>query len=453
MGRFEFAELLYENLILYFIILIVLGFIYYKVFKRLYLFLVDPFIITQIFSLFASTVVVFLYAIGEIEGYYFLQFVVTQIAFWIGLYRYNFKYVKRSLLKKDTGLSHTPSKKLEKQTKFVFVYVSILFVVLQLIVYVKMGIPLFLNSRLTLYEGSGGWGFLGKVLDILNVIVVFGSLYIKYYFKNNHTLKNFAVLMLIFVAITYILSGSKSSIINLFSFYFLFLLMYEPQKIKSYKRYERYAVLITIVSALFVFTIHSDESPVLSFLDRVVGSGDVFYQGYYDEKINKIEGNAVTLLFTDILGTYRIVSWDNLPKPIGMQLYSMVYNVDLSMGANARHNYLGLICFGFIGSIVFSYLLGCLVSYIRSKLYFKFYSKGFLVVTFYILLLQGVNFVETDFTMFVSRLNSIIITYSFLIFSITFLFALSYLGGSISLKFQNGFKQNSGDSSSLSTGK
>ena len=177
------------------------------------------------------------------------------------------------------------------------------------------------------------------------------------------------------------------------------------------------------------------ESPLVLLFDRIVGSGDTFYQGYFPNNIMQIKGNAFTLLFADILGSYRIVDWASLPRPIGMQLYSLIYNVDLDMGGNARHNFLGLICFGYLGSFLFSYIIGWLVSYIRNKLYSKFYFKGFLLGSFYVLLLQGVIVSETDFTMFVSQLNSLFITYFFLFLLFLLWVGISFLVGKCELIF------------------
>lgn len=441
MGRIEFANLVYDNLLLYIFILIFISWVYYKILKPLYLFLLDPFIIYQIYSIFATSVVFFLFFVNEIDLYYFVQFLFSQIAYWMGLYFFNFKKVKeQTCLSKEQFEDKQFKLKshLKSQTKYLYLYLSFIFIFLQLLTYIKMGIPLFLSSRLTLYEGSGGWGILGRILDILIPIVIIGSFYIRNYFNKERFLRYYTVIILMFAFIVHILSGSKGAILNFFTLYFLFLLMYTPSKIGLYRKYEKYAVLFTLLGVFLIFSIHdSGEHPILSFLNRLIGSGDVFYQGYFDDKIQNINGTPIALLFTDILGTYRIIPWNELPRPIGMQLYNMVYNVDLSMGANARHNYLGLICFGFVGSIIFSYLIGCLLSYIRAKLYMTFFSKGFILVTFYILILQGVIYAETDFTMFISRLNSMFVTYSFLLFSLIFFFLTSYFIGFFSNKTEH----------------
>lgn len=417
MNRFDFSALVYDNIEIYILILLCFSFLYYKIFKPFFIFLLDPFLLSQFFSLFATTSVVFLYVKGVIDFYYFIQFFLTQIAFWTGLYYFNPKLLKNEV-KKLACEKAAPllSQKTKRQTVGLYIYFSLVFIVLQLFVYIKFGIPLFLPSRLSLFENSGGWGILGRILSVLNIIVLIGSFYVRMFYFRSKLLKKYSVFVIGFVIVTYILSGSKSTFIGLFSLYFLFLLIYNQYKFFNLRKFEKYLLVPVFIGAIFVISIQNvSESPLLLLIDRIVGSGDTFYQGYFSEMIRSIEGNALTLLFTDILGSYRIVDWNLLPRPIGMQLYSIIYDTDLSMGGNARHNYLGLICFGFVGSVLFSYFLGWLTSYIRNKLCFKFCFKGFLLGSFYILLLQGVIMCEMDFTMFVSSLNSLFLTYSFLI--------------------------------------
>lgn len=188
-------------------------------------------------------------------------------------------------------------------------------------------------------------------------------------------------------------------------------------------KYQYILIVIVFISALFIISIQNNtQSTIILFIERLIGSGDIFYQGYYDDKINSIQGNAFNLLFTDILGSFRITPWSELPKPIGMQLYNMTYNVDLNMGANARHNYLGLICFGFGGSFVFSLILGMIISFIRHKLFFHLKNKyhSLLLSTFYIYILLNLSSIETDFTMLIYKLNSFIIT-CMILFFLTFI--------------------------------
>ena len=80
-----------------------------------------------------------------------------------------------------------------------------------------------------------------------------------------------------------------------------------------------------------------------------------------------------------------------------------------------------------MGSILFSYLIGVLLSYIRHKLHTRFYRKGILSVCFYALLLKAVCTVETDFTMFVASVNSFVLTCIILAAGFVFMILLGYV--------------------------
>lgn len=427
MGRFEFAELLNSHLEEYIYIFLLLSIIYIIVFKRLFISIIDPFIVSQIFSLFASSVVYFLGYLNLIKLEYILQFTLSQIFLWIGIFVYSPKKLIRYVTHSDAPMYKS---KISRQTYLLFYNLSFLFIFTQLLVYYKYGIPLFLDSRLSLYADSGGGGIFGRILNVLSILVFVGGFYIKKLsIKTSVYNKNFVNFILVFYIITLILSGSKSTLLNFFFLYFLCVLFFAPDILTNIKKHQYKIILIVIVGALFVIGIQSQSQSggILLLIDRLVGSGDVFYQGYYKDRISSIEGNAFSLLFTDILGTYRIIPWSELPKPIGMQLYSMTYNVDLDMGANARHNYLGLICFGYFGSIVFSFTLGVIISWIRHFLFFKIKKyNDFIICSFYIYLLLSVSYIESDFTMFVNALNSYILVMGILFAMLIISFVIFY---------------------------
>ncbi len=424
MGVFEFTKLVLEHLGLYLCILVCSILVYYKILRKICFSIVDPFFLAQISSLFAFTVAIFLFAIGEIEVSYGVQFLLTQIAFWIGIYRYNVNPVKYKL---NTFDSYDYRQAIRKREIHFLFCLFLIYICLQLFVYSQYGIPLFMKSRLGMYEDTGGGGIWGRMLTTLNVFVVIGCFFLRKITRKHSSVRIVTNTTLLFVGVTYLLSGSKSSIISLFSLYFCFMLMYEPYKIKRFRKFEIFGIVATVIVALRVITIqNSTESSLMLFINRLISSGDVFYQGYFSNKIDALDVTTYSI-FNDVLGTYRIMSWDDLPKPIGMQLYSLVYNIDLPMGANARHNYLGLVCFGMMGSILFSYLIGVLLSYIRHKLHTRFYRKGILSVCFYALLLKAVCTVETDFTMFVASVNSFVLTCIILAAGFVFMILLGYV--------------------------
>ena len=65
---------------------------------------------------------------------------------------------------------------------------------------------------------------------------------------------------------------------------------------------------------------------------------------------------------------FRIYRWEDLPPAIGITLKTMHHPSKVPEGPNARHNVFGLVYFGFWGSILFSFLLGCIISFTRNML-------------------------------------------------------------------------------------
>lgn len=409
MDSLEFLEIVLNNLYVYIVILILTVVVYYCVFKSYFISLFDPFFLNQIFSVFATSVVLFLWIIGSIENKYGIQFALTQIAYWVGFCSYNINDIKAHI-NSDVSDLQIKSHIVSKQTKYILVYIFVLFILLQLFSYIKFGVPILQQSRLALYEGSGGFGVVGRLIDTLKIFAMVGGFYLRGVSRPNSLYRVIANLSILFGILTYILSGSKSTILGLFSLYFFYLLMYYPSKLKTIRKYEIVGGVIALGIALgVIFVQDSTESSIILFIRRMIGSGDVFYMGYSSDVISQIHAEP-SMLFSDILGTYRIVPREEIPRQIGLQLTTIMTNLELPMGPNARHNYLGLLCLGYGWSVLFSYILGRFYSYVRGKMYSKFYHKHILMVLFYITLLTAVSTFETDFTLFVSTMNSFFIS-------------------------------------------
>lgn len=56
---------------------------------------------------------------------------------------------------------------------------------------------------------------------------------------------------------------------------------------------------------------------------------------------------------------------------LGFQLFQYHYDVDIMTGPNSRHNVFGLFYFGFLGSIIFSFLVGYLSSFFRNVIFYR----------------------------------------------------------------------------------
>ena len=52
-----------------------------------------------------------------------------------------------------------------------------------------------------------------------------------------------------------------------------------------------------------------------------------------------------------------------------MEIWQILHNTEEIRGPNPRHNVFGLVYFGYLGSFIFSYFVGYIISYTRNKLY------------------------------------------------------------------------------------
>jgi hypothetical protein len=83
MTNFEFYNLVFENYLLYALLLICVAFFFYITFRKFIHTLFDPLILTFISIVFTTVVPFFLYFVGEINLELTLYFAFAQLAFWL----------------------------------------------------------------------------------------------------------------------------------------------------------------------------------------------------------------------------------------------------------------------------------------------------------------------------------------------------------------------------------
>jgi hypothetical protein len=136
---------------------------------------------------------------------------------------------------------------------------------------------------------------------------------------------------------------------------------------------------------------------MLSLFMRFINTGDVFYMSYVDNSLQFLDkGSGFLALFKAPLGALRIVSWDQLPVNLGLQLFWYHYDTDLMSGPNSRHNVFGLFYFGFYGSILFSFFVGFVTSYLRNVLFYKI-KRNMTGMVIYVFMAMISPFLSQDF--------------------------------------------------------
>ena len=121
----------------------------------------DPLFLATVYGALAGTDVIFLWLRRQIDVSFLCQFIVTEVAFFVGILF--FKPLKgHGQMKADSGLQKRHLVLLSGGDRpllgILYVISSVTFLVTQAITYGARGIPLFYDSRLEYYSIGGGIG-------------------------------------------------------------------------------------------------------------------------------------------------------------------------------------------------------------------------------------------------------------------------------------------------------
>lgn len=412
--------------------LILIGIVNYFLFRKYIHSILDPLFLSIFLTTFAQAVVLFLYFTGNISNVIFLSFCLTEVFFLLGLF--TFQSVNPDQLIKNQKQKETKIKDEQLFTELFFVISSLVFIASQLYVYKTKGIPLLMASRLEVYSEGSGFGILSRILSVAGTINLFLVFHFLYNIKRTR-IKAYFNFVLLFTIVSLLLGGSKSAFLNVVFVFFtfnLFNLKYNKRNFFSYlKKYQYKLILVGTIFALLTIMVQSRKekgalNPVLALSYRFIDTGGIYWFSYPNDKYQIVDDSKpLQVLFTDFLGFFRIVDWNDMPQNAGLVLIRH-HHPEVAKhvtGPNMRHNVFGLIYFGFWGSIIFSFLIGLTVSFIRNYL-FKILPNNFLGgLIFTLLYLNGLT-LATDPLVVLSFINNVVFVFPVL-FLITF--ALYYL--------------------------
>lgn len=385
MNNYQFYELIIDNSWVYVLFLAFFSIVYYFILRRIVISILDPILFPIIFSVFGSATVYLLSYTGAINFYVLMSYTFTQIAFFLGLF--SFKSIKGRVIfkwKQLRDLSEEVSiQSNNRLSSLIFYFSTIIYLSCQGLIYYLRGIPLFMDSRLETFVGGAGFGIIGRILDVTIVCSLYSFFTIVKFDRPrlSELVKYFLVGL---IAISLILSGSKSSLIVIVGVLWAYLLFSVLKEKESSKLYDIYLVignnlkkmialgLIVILIIIHIQTSSSDadlKNPIFMLALRFIHSGDIYWYAYPNEVYKIIDGSrGFSALFMDAMGFFRLEDWGNLPESIGVTLKNIHHPSKIIQGPNARHNVFGLIYYGFFGSIIFSFFMGWLISFVRNKL-------------------------------------------------------------------------------------
>lgn len=412
MNNFEFYSVALNNITLFifsFLFSIILHFI---IFRKKVSSILDPYFLMVISSVFCLSVVLLLFFTNNISFFLFSSYALTQTSFF-----YGFSFFKVISSNQVNPADNTKS---YLSRVVCYYFFSFIYLTCQIIIFQTKGIPLFMESRLETFANGSGEGILSRIADVSSIFSLYAFFGIIR-FERIRISDFFIFLVFFLIFITFFLSGSKSSFLIIFTVFWCYILF---SKQKGFVDYEQYydivrrnfkkilAVIILVVISIIVFqssneTNDNTSNPFLLLSLRFIHSGDIFWYSYPSNIYLQITNqNWFSALFTDTLGLLRITSWKDLPEAIGITLKNIHHPSEIVQGPNARHNIFGLIYFGYLGSIIFSFLIGLTISFVRNRLFLLLENRlldGFI----FCYLMIKISALDTDPMLTITYINNL----------------------------------------------
>lgn len=383
--------------------------IYFFLYKRFYRSILDPLSIMILGSCMGFGVVIFLFLNNLILPIYFYSYLSTQILFYFG-------FRLSHLGKKVPIIKTTKIFDLQEFTKCFYIGAVMIDVCAQLVQYKQSGIPLFMSSRLNAMADANGAGILTRFIDISRAFTVLMSFFFLQKKNSTQTLRIFSRIYLFFVVVCCFLSGARSSLLVFATSFFFYVTIFEESQPYLKKVLRRYEPKIIIILGVFVICVNTVKygnviAGVGEFGVRLLCSGDAYFYAYPNQLIEQVDSTQpFKSIFSSFLGFFRIYPYEELPNPIGLDLYRLFSDNGDIGGPNARHNIVSYLYFGLIGGAIFSFILGTIAGFFR-RLFFSKKYKSLLGASVFAWLYSASCSIETDVNSYLFNINSFIVVF------------------------------------------
>lgn len=327
---------------LYLLSLLISGVIFWILGRRFVRSLIDPLFFAFLGAFFANAVPLFLFFTGAIKPVYFIHFLVFEAAFWVG-----FCLNRRS---DDVCIDTNDDC---SQLSRLFVVSSIIVIAFQILYYVKQGIPILFDSRLEKYSGAdSGLGLferLGMIMRTFCILYSFANIKSEVFW-----IRQFSRAFLVFILITFVLSGSRSALLGLILPYFFYMYYIQKNSI-SLKNALLVGGGIFVLGMLVLVITSKDDAipPYLAMLMRLSQYGDIYYEGYANEIVESVRVNyPIKDLFVGLFAPFRLMDYtDGVDIVPSIQIHNIVYPEleALLLGPNNR---IPVLYYSFWGSVV-----------------------------------------------------------------------------------------------------
>lgn len=256
----------------------------------------------------------------------------------------------------------------------------ILYAVVSIIMFKASGIPLFADnpteSKISMFVEGTGW--IRRIIFLSGFLPICISLLLIVSKK-----KIFYAFMFFLYLLISVMHGSKGGLIGSIAiFWYLYqqnnLWSDSTMHVKNFIRSKiKYFLVITVLLFLSIVIKESEiegQDPIFSIGFRLMEFGDVML--YYKTQVVRdyfVNLNFVDFIlyeFNGILGMLRLTPYY---EPLGYQMVKAFWNTsslfdDVVLGPNTVFFVKGHVFFGYIGGIVYSFLMGVLSAYFRKKI-------------------------------------------------------------------------------------
>lgn len=318
----------------------------------------DQFLFSLIIMTFWSVTIMFLYINGYVHIKYTLQYFLNIFLFYIGIRTW----------KKEDNINKVY---FNSNVRKVFIFISIiLYLTTTLFLYIKVGSPaLSGESRINFYKD---YGIIKRIKDVSTSFYLYSLCIVTINSDSDYKKRKryLFVILTVFFLIDALLSGAKSMILSLiFSYSFLIYLYNKKITKKEFKNLIKICVLISL---FFIIYLGKD---ILAFIyDKfIIGfilRGDTIFIFYpkVDKIMEKVDFSYIQTVFGELLGILGLDSLITEKLSVMQKIYKVVYGYTYNGAPNAIFPVIGLMKFGYWGSLVYSYFLGVIISFIRFKL-------------------------------------------------------------------------------------
>lgn len=425
MGNAEFLILMGQNVWLFIGCIVVALFVYFLLYRKSWISVLDPISLAWFASAMGFAVMLFLYFSDTIKGIYLFSYLTTQISFIAGFFLLFLSKTHFVIPRKRTLADA------DQVAKYIFIGATVIDILSQLSSYALVGIPMFMASRLDIMKDAGGAGLLTRMFETARVFSVIMMIYFLMKGKSSSLFRKYIIMYFIYLCSVIVLGGSRSAAVIVYGgAFFMFAISYRnqyPKMIWLLHKYEWRFIVVGVFIAVGIISLQGSGAlnSLLTLGFRMVAYGDVYWYAFPNDMIEKLDDSSPFYsLFSSFLGSFRLIPYENLPRPIGMDLFAQLSDADVVGGPNARHNVFGYLYFGTAGGAIFSFICGGVLGYVR-KIYLNCHSRSIISVIFISWLYLICCSIETDPNFFIFQVNSFIMVAPFILVVGAMLYAYS----------------------------